>query len=74
MSESNLNDLLSAGRSDEDFKKLYLCEWKQDPIMQECVAFMRYATPEEIRVYKREGLITGEQVREATRIIESEGR
>jgi bacterioferritin-associated ferredoxin len=56
----------------DDFEKLYLCEWKPDPILQECVAFMRYATPKEIHECKRDGLFDGKCIREAKRIIEQE--
>lgn len=53
----------------EEFKALYMCEWKTDPMMSQCVAFMRYATPAQVRQYKREGLFTEGQIREARRII-----
>ena len=70
--EYDLSALLSAECSEEEFKRMYMCKWKQDPIMQECVAFMRYATTEKVAVYKRDGLFTAEQIREAKRIIEIE--
>lgn len=70
--ESDLSALLSAECREEEFKRLYMCEWKQDPIMQECVSLMRYATTEKVAVYKRDGLFTAEQIREAKRIIERE--
>ncbi len=56
----------------KEFEDQYLCAWKPDPILEECVAFLRYATPAMVREYKREGLFSGQCIRDARRIIESE--
>lgn len=56
----------------ETFKKMYLGEFKQDPVMREVVEFLRYATPREVSKWKRDGLISREQIKEAREILENE--
>lgn len=56
----------------EEFNKQYLGVFEPDPVLQECVAFMRYATQEEVRQCRRDNLFTVAQIREAQRIIETE--
>lgn len=53
----------------DNFKKLHMCEYKPDPILEECIAFMLYATPKEIHECKRDGLFEPRYIREAKRII-----
>ena len=67
-SNSDLNALLSA----DEFNRLYVGEFKPDPIINECVAFLRWATPKQISEYKRDGLFTVEQIRESRRILRLE--
>lgn len=55
-----------------EFNYQYLCEFKPDPIIEECVAFLRYATDDEIRLYKCQGIFSSQIIRQAKRIIEIE--
>lgn len=55
-----------------EFNNQYLGEFKPDPIIEECVAFLRYASKDHLQVYKRQGLFSNEQIRQARRIIEIE--
>jgi hypothetical protein len=71
-----LTDLLSADKqmSPGEFKRQYLGEFKPCPIVRECVAFLRYATPDMIADYKRKGLLTNEDIKAARQILEAESR
>ena len=64
--------LLACRRTRDEFKRLYQCEFTPCPIISECVAFLRWATPKDVTRYNREGLFTGTQIRAARRIIEME--
>lgn len=69
-----LNDLLSEKISPEEFKRQYLGEFKQDPMLQEAVEFLRTATFKQIAQARRDGLLTPELYRDANRILEKQDR
>ena len=56
----------------DEFKRLYLGKFKPDPVVQEIVAFLRYATDSQIREYRREGLLPTHEYMEAKSILEQE--
>ena len=56
----------------EDFKRQYLCEFPPDPELQKIVAFLRYATDKDIRAWRRDGLMSSRQYRDARMILERE--
>jgi hypothetical protein len=58
----------------EEFEQQYLGEFKPDPIISECIAFLQYATPEMIADYKRKGLFTNEDIKTARQILEADNQ
>lgn len=56
----------------EEFNRMYLGEFKPDPVIEECVAFLRWATPAEVSAYRRDGLFSPSDIRAARRILAEE--
>ena len=56
----------------KEFKRLYVGEFKPDPVVDEIVAFLRYAKASEIAEWKREGLLPKEELKQAKRILDRE--
>lgn len=56
----------------DELKEYYLGRFRPDPVINEIVQFIRYATATEIRIWMREGLISSEQLRLARAIIANE--
>jgi len=56
----------------EEFNFQYMCEFKPDPIIRECVEFLRHATPRLIADYKHRGLFSADDIKAARWIIEDE--
>ena len=56
----------------DKFKKLYECEWKADPLLNETIAYLRYATPKEIATGIIEGWLDRQMVRDAKQAIRRE--
>lgn len=71
---SELTDLLSEKMSPEEFKKQFFGEFKQDPMLQEAVEFLRTATFKQIADARKLGLLTVEMHREAKRILNMQSR
>tara|TARA_R110002050_G_scaffold12410_1_gene40885 strand:+ start:180 stop:377 length:198 start_codon:yes stop_codon:yes gene_type:complete len=55
-----------------EFNKQYLCNFKPEPVIDQCVSFLSHATESQIREFKREGIFSTHTIREAMRIIEIE--
>ena len=58
--------------SEQYFKKQVMSEFKPCPILEECIAFMRYATRQEIRSAKDCGLFSRNDFKRARERINSE--
>jgi len=69
-----LNDLLSEKITPEEFKKQYVGEFEQDPLLEEAVEFLRTATFKQVAQARRDGLLSVDLHREARRILKRSGR
>ena len=56
--------------SKQAFKELVMGNWDPDPVINECIAFLKYATPKMVSECKRQGTFTREQIRIARQIAE----